>query len=59
MARKNTTQDICFYGNRNVGFDFLATLNGEAFEEASCEHEGETTADGNGAFCRFCGETLA
>jgi hypothetical protein len=37
MARKNTTQDICFYGNRNVGFDFLATLNGEIFGQPSPE----------------------
>lgn len=24
-----------------------------------CAHESELTPDGNGAFCRFCGETLA
>lgn len=133
MARKNTTQDVCFYGNRSVGFDFLATLNGEIFGQPSpevlrfgtlteclftalrelgergargmvtlyapggelcsslkvgeyaswgslkwtaapvftlsveaieaaaetCEHQSKATADGNGAFCKFCGETLA
>lgn len=24
-----------------------------------CRHESTTTADGSGAFCKFCGETLA
>lgn len=24
-----------------------------------CAHESHTTPDGHGAFCRFCGETLA
>jgi hypothetical protein len=27
--------------------------------ESDCRHESKTTADGHGAFCRFCGETLA
>jgi hypothetical protein len=27
--------------------------------EPQCAHESVTTADGHGAFCRFCSETLA
>lgn len=27
--------------------------------EAPCAHESVTTADGHGAFCKHCGETLA
>ena len=29
-----------------------------AWEEPNCKHESETTADGHGAYCRICGETL-
>ena len=26
---------------------------------ATCRHESTLTTDGDGAFCRFCGETIA
>lgn len=31
----------------------------QAQYDDGCAHESATTPDGHGAFCRFCGETLA
>ena len=28
-------------------------------EDRGCPHESITTADGHGAFCKYCGDTLA
>jgi len=33
--------------------------NRRAYYKAPCNHESVTTPDGNGAYCRHCGETLA
>jgi hypothetical protein len=34
-------------------------LDGALKRDEACEHESEWTMDGNGAYCRHCGETLS
>lgn len=36
----------------------LGDAQQEADDSNYCKHESELTPDGNGAYCRFCGETL-
>lgn len=50
LIRDSAIVDV--YGNGSWGDDDQAKL-------FACEHESETPADGFGAFCKHCGETLA